>query len=164
METDGKARSARLRRRRGYQWEDLLAKRFNGVEGWNAFRLGSPSTALPDILAVNNNMRSMFVIEAKSGANTSLSVPPYQIERCQKWCSVFGIYDTRQVVLAFKFLSKKRLGSGKYRSRELREYYKVWDAATKPAELVCLYDGRTYTLKDQMRTDIVLDDCAMPFQ
>ena len=34
---------AKTRRQRGYQWEDTLVKRFNSVENWKAFRLGSPS-------------------------------------------------------------------------------------------------------------------------
>ena len=45
---------AKTRRQRGYQWEDTLVKRFNSLEGWKAFRLGSPSVALPDVLVVNN--------------------------------------------------------------------------------------------------------------
>ena len=40
---------AKTRRQRGYQWEDTLVKRFNKVDNWKAFRLGSPSVALPDI-------------------------------------------------------------------------------------------------------------------
>ena len=44
---------ARIRRQRGYHWEDTIVKRFNSIEGWNAFRLGSPSIALPDVLAVS---------------------------------------------------------------------------------------------------------------
>ena len=41
-------KSAKLRRQRGYHWEDTLVKRFNALENWKAFRLGSPSVALPD--------------------------------------------------------------------------------------------------------------------
>jgi len=36
---------AKTRRQRGYQWENTLVKRFNSVENWKAFRLGSPSVA-----------------------------------------------------------------------------------------------------------------------
>ena len=46
---------ARTRRQRGYQWEDTIVKRFNNTEKWKAFRLGSPSIALPDVLAVNTD-------------------------------------------------------------------------------------------------------------
>ena len=41
---------AKTRRQRGYNWEDTVVKRFNKLDSWKAFRLGSPSVALPDIL------------------------------------------------------------------------------------------------------------------
>jgi len=47
-------KTARTRRQRGYNWEDTLVKRFNATNSWKAFRLGSPSVALPDVLTVNN--------------------------------------------------------------------------------------------------------------
>ncbi len=65
----------RTRRQRGYFWEDTLVKRFNALDGWKAFRLGSPSVALPDILAVNNESSTIFTIEAKSGTAARLPVP-----------------------------------------------------------------------------------------
>lgn len=160
---DQKTRSARLRRRRGYRWEEILAKRFNGAPGWRAFRLGSPSIALPDVLAVNTAAKSMYIIEAKSGAKTSLSVPPNQIERCLSWRDTFDIYDSRTVVLAFKFLAKKRLDTDRYESRSMREYYKVWEPALDPVETVCTYAGGTYALVDGERHAITLADCPMPF-
>ena len=161
--TDEKnAKSARLRKRRGYRWEESLVKRLNGVNGWRAFRLGSSSVALPDVLAVNTQNRSLLVIEAKSGAKTSLSVPPKQILRCLDWCRTFDIYDTRTVVLAFKFLSKKRLDSDTYETRTMREYYLVWDPNVEPVECVCTYDGRTYALKDGTRQHLDLARYTMP--
>ena len=160
---DQKARSARLRRRRGYRWEEILAKRFNKAPGWRAFRLGSPSIALPDVLAVNTVAKSMYVIEAKSGAKTSLTVPPNQIERCLDWCDTFDIYESRIVILAFKFLAKKRLDTDRYESRSMREYYKVWDPTLDPVETVCTYAGDTYSLIDGERHAITLADCPMPF-
>ena len=45
-------KTAQIRRQRGYNWEDTLVKRFNSLESWKAFRLGSPSVALPDVLCV----------------------------------------------------------------------------------------------------------------
>ena len=62
---------SRTRRQRGYQWEDTLVKRFNKLDNWKAFRLGSPSVALPDILSLNNEDSIIFTIEAKSGTSTS---------------------------------------------------------------------------------------------
>ena len=75
-------KAARTRRQRGYQWEDTIVKRFNSADDWRAFRLGSPSIALPDVLAVNTSESMIFTIEAKSGTSTSLPVPADQIERC----------------------------------------------------------------------------------
>ena len=82
-------KTARTRRQRGYNWEDTLVKRFNVIKYWKAFRLGSPSIALPDVLAVNNPDSIIFTIEAKSGTGTTLLVPFDQIERCMSWVDNF---------------------------------------------------------------------------
>jgi len=73
---------ARTRRQRGYNWENTLVKRFNSLSDWKAFRLGSPSVALPDVLVVSNSNSTIFTIEAKSGTGTTLQVPFDQIIRC----------------------------------------------------------------------------------
>ena len=99
-------KAAHTRRQRGYHWEDTLVKRFNSAENWNAFRLGSPSISLPDVLAVNTKDSTIFSIEAKSGTTMSLPVPADQIERCLKWIDTFDIYKKRKVILDFKFISK----------------------------------------------------------
>ena len=155
---------ARTRRQRGYNWEDTLVKRFNALSEWKAFRLGSPSVALPDILAVNNSQSTIFTIEAKSGTGTTLQVPFDQIIRCLNWTNHFELYKTRKVVLAFKFLSKKRIGVGKYENRQLREFYKVWDESEKIIDCVCTYDGTTYAIMDGTRQKLVLKDYQMPFK
>lgn len=155
---------ARTRRQRGYNWEDTLVKRFNGSENWKAFRLGSPSIALPDVLAVNTIESTLFAIEAKSGTSTSLPVPVDQIERCQKWVNTFDIYRERKVVLAFKFLSKKRIGQGEYESRELREFYKIWDESIDPTNCVCTYEGEVFSKINGKREKINLIDHPMPFK
>jgi len=154
---------ARTRRQRGYHWEDTLVKRFNCLEGWKAFRLGSPSVALPDILAISTKSSTIFTIEAKSGTTNSLVVPYDQIQRCMRWVDTFELYDTRRVIFAFKFLSKKRIGLGEYEKRELREYYKVWDASKEPTDFACSYDGTTYFLIDGKRQRAEMEDYAMPF-
>jgi Holliday junction resolvase len=155
---------ARTRRQRGYNWEDTLVKRFNSVKSWKAFRLGSPSVALPDVLTVNNAESTIFTIEAKSGTGTTLQVPFDQIERCLNWIDNFQIYQKREVILAFKFLSKKRIGTGKYEKRELHEFYKVWDKKKKVIDCVCTYDGKTYALKNGKQKKLVLKDFLMPFK
>ena len=155
---------AQTRRQRGYNWEDTLVKRFNKMEDWKAFRLGSPSVALPDILCVNNVDSIIFTIEAKSGTGTTLTVPFDQIIRCLSWTNNFTVYKTRKVVLAFKFLSKKRVGVGKYEKRELREFYKIWNPKKDPIDIVCKYDGTTYALIHGEKKKLELKDYQMPFK
>jgi Holliday junction resolvase len=155
---------SRTRRQRGYQWEDTLVKRFNKLDNWKAFRLGSPSVALPDILSLNNEDSIIFTIEAKSGTGTSLTVPFDQIVRCTNWTENFKVYQTRQVILAFKFLSKKRIGNSLYEKRELREFFKVWNTKLTPIDIVCKYDGTTYGLINGKRKSIKLKDYRMPFK
>ncbi len=155
---------SRTRRQRGYQWEDTLVKRFNKLDNWKAFRLGSPSVALPDILSLNNEDSIIFTIEAKSGTGTSLTVPFDQIVRCMNWTENFKVYQTRQVILAFKFLSKKRIGNSLYEKRELREFFKVWNTKLTPIDIVCKYDGTTYGLINGKRKSIKLKDYRMPFK
>ena len=138
-------------------------KRFNALNSWKAFRLGSPSVALPDILCVNNHESKIFTIEAKSGTGTSLMVPFDQITRCMNWTENFTIYNYRKVIFAFKFLSKKRIGKGEYEKRELREYYKIWDNAQPLNNIVCKYDGTVYALNDGERINLELNDYQMPF-
>ena len=155
---------AQTRRQRGYNWEDTLVKRFNSIKSWKAFRLGSPSVSLPDVLSVNNAESTIFTIEAKSGTGTPLYVPFDQIERCLNWIDNFQIYQKREVILAFKFLSKKRIGTGKYEKRELHEFYKIWDKKKKVIDCVCTYDGKTYALKNGKQKKLILKDFLMPFK
>ena len=157
-------KAARTRRQRGYQWEDTIVKRFNGTNSWKAFRLGSPSIALPDVLAVSTDNNAIFTIEAKSGTSTSLPVPFDQIERCLDWTKTFDIYKKRKVLLAFKFLSKKRIDIGKYESRELREYFKIWDESLEITDCVCTYEGKFYAKIDGSRKELFLKECKMPFK
>lgn len=154
---------ARTRRQRGYHWEDTLVKRFNALDSWKGFRLGSPSVALPDILAVSTKNSTIFTIEAKSGTTNSLVVPYDQIIRCLKWVDNFELYQTREVIFAFKFLSKKRIGLGEYEKRELREYYKIWDRVKPITDFACNYDGTTHSIIEAKRQRLDLKDYTMPF-
>ncbi len=153
-----------IRRQRGYQWEDTIVKRFRSTEKWKAFRLGSPSIALPDVLAINTEDSIIFTIEAKSGTSTSLPVPADQIERCLEWINTFDIYKKRNVLLAFKFLSKKRIGLGTYESRELREFFKIWDESLEITDCVCTYEGKFFSKIDGKRKELFLKECVMPFK
>jgi Holliday junction resolvase len=154
---------ARTRRQRGYHWEDTLVKRFNSLDDWKGFRLGSPSVGLPDILAISTKKSTIFTIEAKSGTTNSLVVPYDQIIRCLRWVDNFELYQTREVIFAFKFLSKKRIGLGEYEKRELREYYKVWDKSKQISDFACNYDGTTHSIIDAKRQKLDLKDYIMPF-
>jgi Holliday junction resolvase len=156
-------RIARTRRQRGYNWEDTLVKRFNSLSHWKAFRLGSPSVALPDILAVSSKESVIYTIEAKSGTSTTLRVPYDQILRCLKWTETFDLYEKRKMIIAFKFSSKKRIGTGQYEHRELREYYKMWNESHQVTDFVCTYEGETYALSDGQRKSLFLEECQMPF-
>ncbi|MDE1875878.1 MAG: resolvase [Thaumarchaeota archaeon] len=156
-------RVARTRRQRGYNWEDTLVKRFNAMEGWKAFRLGSPSVGLPDILAVSTRENVIYTIEAKSGTNTTLRVPFDQIQRCLKWIHTFELYQTRKMIVAFKFSSKKRIGTGKYEHRELREFFKIWDEKYPVTDFICTYDGNTYAMQEGKRHPLKLESCIIPF-
>ena len=157
-------KAAKIRRQRGYQWEDTIVKRFKNTEKWKAFRLGSPSIALPDVLAINTEESTIFSIEAKSGTSTSLPVPADQIERCMEWVNTFDIFKKRNVILAFKFLSKKRIGLGIYEKRELREYFKIWDKSLEITDCVCTYEGKFFTKINGTRKEIFLKESIMPFK
>ena len=154
---------ARIRRQRGYAWEDTIVKRFNSLDDWSAFRLGSPSVSLPDVLVVSTKNRTIFAIEAKSGTGTTLQVPFDQIIRCLKWTRTFELYKTRKVILAFKFLSKKRIDVGKYEGRQLREFFKVWDESLPITNFICTYEGNTFSMVNGKRVKITLKDYLMPF-
>ena len=157
-------KAAKTRRQRGYQWEDTIVKRFRKSENWKAFRLGSPSIALPDVLAVNTQESVIFTIEAKSGTSTSLPVPADQIERCLDWIKTFDIYENKKVLLAFKFLSKKRIDVGVYKNRELREFFKIWDETLEITNCVCTYDGKMFAKSIGSKKELFLKECKMPFK
>ena len=157
-------KAAKTRRQRGYQWEDTIVKRFKKSENWKAFRLGSPSIALPDVLAVNTQESTIFTIEAKSGTSTSLPVPADQIQRCLDWIKTFDIYEKKQVLLVFKFLSKKRIDVGVYKKRELREFFKIWDESLEITDCVCTYDGKIFAKNISSKKELFLKECKMPFK
>ncbi len=158
-----------IRRSRGYNYEHTLVQRLNN-RVWHARRLGGSSTGLPDIVAVNNTDGVLLIIEAKSGTNDILYVPQDQIERCLLMRNMFGKYPERHIILAFKFMSKKRFrrkNETVYESRKLLEYYKVADIVADMSVLPiikCTYDGRTYAIHKNKTVALNLPDYSMPFQ
>lgn len=138
------------------------------MSNWHARRLGGSSTGFPDIVAVNNSKRRLLTIEAKAGTSDNLYVPPDQIERCRKVLDIFGLYESRFAILAFKFMNKRRTKNGEsgYEHRDVHEYYKVAnDLFMKEIPTVrCSYDGRTFVIVDESAKAVKLPDYVMPFQ
>jgi Holliday junction resolvase len=157
-----------IRRSRGYNYEHALVQKLNNGE-WRARRLGGSSTGLPDIVAVNNDSGTLLTIEAKSGTSDILYVPLDQIERCIVVRNMFSIYPERHIILAFKFIGKKRFrrkNETVYESRRLMEYYKVADIVTgmKILPIIkCTYDGKTYAIFSNKVMPLELPDYNMPF-
>lgn len=158
-----------IRRSRGYNYEHTLVQRLNNGQ-WYARRLGSSSTGLPDIVAVNNDSHILLTIEAKSGTSDMLYVPQDQIGRCIIVHNMFEVYKTRHIILAFKFMGKKRFRRKKetvYENRRLVEYYKVADIVVgmKALPIVkCTYDGKIYAIfRNNKTVPLDLPDYNMPF-
>ena len=158
-----------IRRSRGYSYEHTLVQRLNNGS-WVARRLGGSGTGLPDIVAVNNKEATLLSIEAKSGTGDVLYVHPDQLLRCLLIRDMFGYYRTKHVILAFKFMRKKRFTRRKqvvYEKRRLVEYYKVADKLNK-FEVIpvvkCTYTGKTYVIHNGKYTRRSLPNYVMPFQ
>ncbi|HKU49044.1 MAG TPA: hypothetical protein VJP79_03755 [Nitrososphaera sp.] len=158
-----------IRRSRGYSYEHTLVQRLNSGQ-WHSRRLGGSSTGLPDIVAVNNDAGIILTIEAKSGTSDILYVPQDQVERCKIVMNMFSIYPERHIILAFKFMSKKRFrrkNKTVYESRKLLEYYKVADIVDSMSVLPiikCTYEGKTSAIFANGKTmPIELPDYFMPF-
>ena len=157
-----------IRRSRGYSYEYLIVNRLNN-KYWTAKRLGGSSVGLPDIVAVNNNKGILLAIEAKSGTGDALYVPSDQIERCFSIANMFRYYKNKHVILAFKFMRKKRIKKNHeniYASRKLVEYYKVADileGKRKFPQIKCNYTGETFVVSESASTKFVLPEFKMPF-
>jgi Holliday junction resolvase len=132
--------------------------------------LGGSSTGLPDIVAVNNDAGILLTIEAKSGTSDILYVPQDQVERCKMIMNMFRVYPERHIILAFKFMSKKRFRRKKqtvYESRKLVEYYKIADIVDSMKVLPiikCNYEGKTSAILGGKPMALELPDYSMPFQ
>lgn len=183
-------RTNRTRRQRGYTFEYELVKRMNSCSGWRAIRLGSPSVALPDVVAVNNSKGIMLAIEAKSTSTDTIKVPMEQVARCINWLDLFSRYRRRYTILALKFMSKRWRKAYTYEHRALQEYYWLWDdgrvgagiqahvksRGSSRAYIACRYDGSLYihldgantcagdSSMDDRRMMLTLDRFTMPWQ
>ncbi len=122
---DSAVHVARIRKSRGQGFERDLVKRYRDA-GWWSYRTGGNSAYLPDVMATNDATGELDIVEAKAGAKDHLYVDWDQIRRDIFLINGFKRYPQRRLILAFKFLSKKRAGKGgDYERRELREYYKL---------------------------------------
>lgn len=128
----------KTRRQRGYAFESSIVKMLYNSTNWIGKRLGSPSTNLPDVMGINNDIRTIIAIEAKSTHQTLAYVPYDQIERCSDWINHFQVYDKKMVVLAFKFGQI----TGK---RKLKIIYKVYPIGKYlPRDVRCDYEGNIW--------------------
>ncbi|MGQ9719281.1 MAG: resolvase [Nitrososphaerales archaeon] len=159
--------ASRLRRKRGWNWEDTLVKRIDSCYSYEAYRLGGASAILPDILAISNRFGKIIVIEAKSGTTDYLMVPREQVERSLRFLDSFRLYPNRHFVLAFKFLRKRRLKQGGYEKRDLREYHKEFNIKLQKGErapdIICTYGGNFYMINKGLKRSVELPDFRMPF-
>lgn len=131
-----------IRRQRGYAFENHIVKLFGDLGGWSAKRLGSPSIKLPDVMCVNNMYQTMMAIEAKSTVQDYAYVPADQVQRCIDWVNQFTLYNTKQVVLAFKFGRTIINFKGTPRPRKLRYFYKIFPhKKISPTDVRIDYDG-----------------------
>lgn len=137
---------------------------------WIARRLGGSSTGLPDIVAVNNEEAILLSIEAKSGTGDALYVQPDQLQRCLLVRDMFGYYKTKHVVLAFKFMRKKRFTRRRqviYEKRRLVEYYKIADKLDRQGSIPvvkCSYSGATFVMHNGKFIKRSLPNYVMPFK
>ena len=121
-------------------------------------------------MAVNNDAGILLTIEAKSGTGDILYVPEDQVARCKIIRNMFSIYPERHIVLAFKFMSKKRFrrkNKTVYESRRLVEYYKVADIVETMNILPiikCTYEGATSAIIEGKSIALDLPDYSMPFR
>uniref|UniRef100_A0A7C3F4H3 Resolvase n=1 Tax=Candidatus Methanomethylicus mesodigestus TaxID=1867258 RepID=A0A7C3F4H3_9CREN len=143
---------ARIRKSRGQNFERDLVKRYREA-GWWSYRTGGNSAYLPDVMATNDQTGELDIVEAKAGAKDHLYVDWDQIRRDIFLLNGFKRYPSRRLILAFKFLSKKRSGNSKeYVRRELKEYYKLvpeekWKSL-EGQSVCCHYDRGTPGLPD----------------
>ena len=125
-----------LRRSRGYVWEDNVVNIFQ-EKGFSATRLGGTTISMPDVSAHRDQSQLIIGIECKSSRADIAFVPGKQIQRCVNWVNMWGLYQYKMVILAFKFGNK---GTGKQRER--KEYLKIWNSKLQISKkLSCNYNG-----------------------
>lgn len=149
----------KTRRQRGYAFENHIVHKFKCISGWGAKRLGSPSVQLPDVMCVNDFYKTIIAIEAKSTIQNHAYVPADQIERCRDWVNMFGVYDSKYVILAFKFGQITQIIKGQPIPRKLRYHYKVFPYNRfTPSNVRADYDGNILIKSGDGWMEIKLED------
>ena len=134
----------KTRRNRGYAFEKYMVKHLNKQGNYKAVRLGSPSTGLPDVLAVGG--QNIITMECKSTMNRKrLYIPKDQIIRCYNFADLFERRYYRIVLLAFKF------------GRTI--FIKHHDDRDNIEDITCTYKGKIL----QGNKEIYLDDLTREF-
>ena len=82
-----------IRRQRGYAFEKYLTDLLNNKRNWTAYRLGAPTTELPDVLGINNKRKQIVAVECKSTSSNLTMAPDYQIKRCIDVVKDFKLYE-----------------------------------------------------------------------
>lgn len=125
---------------------------------------------MPDIVAVDNENSILLSIEAKSASSNSIYVPEDQIQRCYLITEMFKEYNQRYIILAFKFMRKKRQmikGELIYQPRKIKEYYKIIrfkkKVPTKFPIIKCNYNGDTFVIYENKIKKVRLKNFNMPF-
>ena len=133
------------RRSRGYAWEKKVVDIFDRM-GFVVTRLGGTTIVMPDVSAHKDHAKLIVGIECKSTVSDRCYVPGEQIQRCIDWCTEWGLYTNKMVLLAFKFGN-----NGKGKQREGRQFLKIWNPNFKvPKKLSCRYDGLCFDGKEPM--------------
>jgi Holliday junction resolvase len=105
---------------RGYTFEKQLVTEFNKGT-WKARRLGGSSSGLPDVAIVNNSESIHYAVEAKSTVYNFCIIPVKQIKRCIEYLSMYDLYKKQNVILAFRFATKKALRAENSTVKVIRE-------------------------------------------
>ncbi len=128
----------KTRRNRGYNWEKTVALRLEKLN-FIVERLGGTTTKMPDLVAHNDDSKTIIGIECKSTSSKHARVPVEQMQRCIDEVNKWGLYTNKKVILAFQF---NKFGKVKdVNHREKREYFKVWNIFKPSSNISCNYDG-----------------------
>jgi len=154
--------AAKLRKSRGYSWEDTLVKRFKSA-GWKAVRLGSPSIHLPDVVAVKGSV--IVALEAKAASENTIDIPGDQISRTLDFVDMFNAYPERKAIVAVKFLRKKRVATGRYKPRKKKEFFfDITELGRRnPPAILVTYDGEVYSVRGGSKRKINLRSWTPPW-